>query len=487
MRYLFLLVIIACAHSCKYDKVEFTPDASGYPPNIANIMVKKCATAGCHNAQSRSACGGLDFSSWEKMFEGGRNGTSVIPYSTDYSYMLYSVNTDSTRGPRLLPTMPYNQPALSDAEYNELKNWIAEGAPDKNGFVKFSDNPNRKKLYITMQGCDVIGVVDRNTNVIMRYIPVGHLPTIESPHQVRVSPDGQYWYVVFVGGDVVQKYRTSDDSFVGEANIGFALWNTIIFSPDGSKGYVNALDLSNAQTKVINLDNMTVEQFGITITKPHGGFITNDGRWLYLTSQIGNHINKVDLSTAPFYDSETINLSVTTTGINCDPHEMMLSPDGSKYFVSCQTSSEVQVLNTSNDSLLAVIPVGKFPQEFATSATYPYIFVTCSEEQIDATKKGKVYAIDYNTLQIVFSIYTGFQPHGIVVDDERGLVYVSNLNYDSSGPPPHHVGVCAGRNGYLTIISLANQQLYQGTFPDGTIFQYKNELLPFPYYISYRN
>ena len=46
------------------------------------------------------------------MFDGGRNGTSVIPYSVDNSYMLYSVNTDSTQGPVLLPTMPYLQAPL---------------------------------------------------------------------------------------------------------------------------------------------------------------------------------------------------------------------------------------------------------------------------------------------------------------------------------------------------------------------------------------
>jgi hypothetical protein len=36
---------------------------------------------------------------------------------------------------------------------------------------------------------------------------------------IRTSPDGQYWYVVFVANNILQKYKTSDDSFVGEVNL----------------------------------------------------------------------------------------------------------------------------------------------------------------------------------------------------------------------------------------------------------------------------
>lgn len=37
--------------------------------------------------------------------------------------------------------MPYNKPPLTAVEYDLLYNWVLNGAPDKNGFVKFSDNP----------------------------------------------------------------------------------------------------------------------------------------------------------------------------------------------------------------------------------------------------------------------------------------------------------------------------------------------------------
>ena len=486
-----LVILVVCCKKEKtttYDKVEILPN-TGFPNDVAKIMVSKCAIDGCHNSLSRSSSNGLDFSTWDLMFDGGRNGTSVIPFSVDYSYMLYTVNTDSTRAPVLLPTMPYLRPHLSEEEYQILVNWIANGATDKNGFIKFSDDPNRKKVYICMQGCDKVAVIDAKTKVIMRYITVGVDPTIsEAPHQVRVSPDGKYWYVVFVSGTVLQKFRTSDDVLISTLTLDNIShnWNTIIFTPDGNTGFVNALD---GRTQIVSLDNMTLKTF-LTHDTPHGGFVTHDGRYLYLTCQNGNFVNKVDLNSAPFYDQEVkIGLvpgQPISTSSTVKPHEMFLSPDGTRYFVSCQGTSEVRVFQTSNDSLLATIPVGLLPQEFDVSVTHPYIFVSCTEEPVSSTKHGSIYIINYNDFSIVGSIYTGFQPHGLAVDDGENLVYVANLNYDPNAPPPHHVTTCGGRNGNLTIIDMNTLQLYNKTLADGSTFQYKNELLPFPYFVTLR-
>ena len=482
--YILITVVII---SCKYEKVE--PDyvgLSNFPPEVGKILVTKCATPSCHSSESRDVAGGLDFSSWENLFDGGRNGSSVIPFADVYSYLLYSINTDSARGPMLTPTMPYQEAPLSEVEYNLLTDWIRNGARDKNGVVKFSDNPIRSKIYICMQSCDKVYVLDAKSKVIMRVVSVGNKPNItEAPHLVRVSPDGLYWYVVFYSGDIIQKFRTSDDQLVAEASIGQGDWNTVIFSPDGRKGYVNGTGLQT--TAVVDLETMTFER-NLTMDFPHGGFVTPDGHYLYLTSQNGNFINKIDLSSGT-YDTDPVVLvpgQQQTTSSSYDPHEMILSPDRSKYFVSCQKSNEVRVFQLSNDSLLAVINVGTKPQEFAVATQEPYLFVTCTEEAIDQFRKGKVYVINYNTLTVVTSIYAGYQPHGIDVNNEEGLAYVANLNYDQNGPAPHHSSVCSGRNGYLTMIDIHSLQLYRRTLSNGTQYQYRCELLPFPYFVSYK-
>jgi DNA-binding beta-propeller fold protein YncE len=492
MKKISLLFLISLFFGCKYDKLEDTIGPplyaeSGYPTEIDNILTTKCATSGCHNSASRDVAGGLDFSTWDQMFDGGRNGTAIIPFSPENSYLLYSVNTDSTQGPILLPTMPYLEQPISASEYSTLLSWIANGAPNKDGFVKFSDDPNRKKIYVCMQGCDKVAVFDEKTKVIMRYISVGSNPNqIEAPHLVRVSPDNQYWYVVFYSGDVIQKFRTSDDSLVGQTFITSGDWNTVIISPDGSKGFVNGTTVG--KTVVVDLNTMT--NLG-TLSRdfPHGGFITPDGRYMYQTCQNGNFITKTDLTTAPFYDYDQIRMypdSAPSTSSSINPHEMILSPDGSKYFVSGQSRNEVRVFQTSNDSLLQVIHVGEKPQEFTVMNSLNKVYVTCTEAYVSPTKKGMVYSIDCNTYALD-SIYTGFQPHGIVADESTNLVYVANLNADLNGPAPHHFSTCGGRNGNITIINANTFTLYNKELSNGTSFQYKCEVLSAPYFISIRN
>ena len=485
LRLIFLYVFILLLTSCVDHHVE-EPDLSDYPEAVAAIINNKCATAGCHNDISYANAGGIDLSTWGRLFDGGRSGSSVIPYSTDYSFLLYFVNTDSTRGPALLPTMPIGDAPLSLSEYQALYDWIQSGAPNKNGTVRYPPRAERKKIYTCMQGCDQVAVIDAESNNIMAYVSVGNDPgLIEAPHMIRVSPDGLYWYAVFYSGNVVQKFSTLDDRLLGTAQIGPADWNTIMITPDGTKGFVNGTNAGT--TVVLDLVNM-IELTRFSIDFPHGGFITPNGRWLYLTSQLGNFINKVDLSD-PFYSYDAVILQpgeIKTTASRYDAHEIILSEDGNTYFVSCQTSDEVRAFRTSNDSLLAVIPVGDFPQEFAASSDYPYVYVTCTEDPISSSQKGTVYIINSTTLSVQQFIPTGYQPHGIAVDDDKNLVYVAHLNLDNNGPAPHHVSECGGRNGYITCIDERTLTLYRKSLPNGSTYLYRQEVLRAPYFVSYK-
>jgi DNA-binding beta-propeller fold protein YncE len=274
----FLLSIFLVFQGCTYDKevvLQTTPN-NGYPKEIAAIVINKCATSGCHDDISKDAASGLNLISWDKMFEGTNTGPVVIPYRADQSTAMYFTNTYPEYGISLMPKMPINLAPLNKDEIKLLNDWILRGAPNDKGFVKFSDNPNRKKIYISNQSCDLVDVIDEETGLIMRSINVGADPqTIEYPHMIRVSPDGQFWYVVFYNSTVVQKYRTSDESFVGQVDIGQGLWNTIAISDDSKSAFVVNWT-GNGTIAYINLETMTKIVTYTGYTYPHQGYRMNN-------------------------------------------------------------------------------------------------------------------------------------------------------------------------------------------------------------------
>lgn len=459
----------------------------GYPDAVGEIMVKKCATAGCHVDASKAAAGGLSLETWDKLFEGANNGSVVIPYRADNSWLCYFVNTYSDLGISLAPTMPVNGTKLTHDEVKLLQDWINNGAPSVNGNIAFLTDANRNKFYVTNQGCDVITVFDTKTKLAMRYIDVGVIPgNIEVPHDIKCSPDGKYLYVIFAAGSVIQKFNTTTDSLVGQIDISFGSWNTMTISPDGKYAFLVDFN-SNSRIAYVDLENLTLVKMYSAATlfvNLHGITSTQDFKTLYVTSQYGNYILKIDVSNPLLPDFQTIVIAPGETANNnhdiYDPHQIELSPDETKYFVSCQSSNEVRVFQRNNDSLLKIIPVGVFPLEIEDSDKFPYLFVTCENDPTNNPQYvGSVYVINYQTLEVVKVLQNNFaKPHGIGVDDKNNLLIIPSRNINPTGPTPHHTSVCGGRNGYVQLVDLNTLEF---------IKNYKAEVSVDPYEVAIKN
>ncbi|MEP7265854.1 MAG: c-type cytochrome domain-containing protein [Bacteroidota bacterium] len=471
--YAWCCMVFFIATSCRHDEIiDENADVqnSSYPLDVAEILVKKCATSGCHDNISKDAAAGLSMITWSDLFKGGNGGAVVIPYRPDQSTLMYYVNHDSLLPvPGLSPTMPVNQPALTIDELNILQNWIAQGAPDRNGFVKFSDNPLRRKYYVANQGCDLVSVFDAASNLVMRAVDVGSTPLTESPHMVRVAYDNLSWFVCFIAGGTFQQYSTLDNTLIGEANIGVASWNTFALTPNDSLAFV--VDFSNGKLAIVNIATMTV-QIKNGFGNPHGSTMNATGDTLYMTAQLGSSLFKIPVNDMVNYEIIDLKGAFPFLG-ELEPHDIIFSPDHSKYFVTCQESNEVRVVQTSNDSVIAAIPVGLLPQELSVSFNNPYIFVTC----MDAigsypSERGSVAIINYETNQLIKSVYTGYQPHGIAVDDVNNKVYVGNRNANPNGPAPHHTSLCAGRNGNVSIIDMSTLTVIPGSSTEVSVDPY---------------
>lgn len=476
--FVLVLAIMIVTPFCSVDPYPVTPE-SGYPTKVGEIFLGKCATSGCHNKQSYHACAGLNLSSWTELFKGGNANSSVIPYRPDQSFLFFAVNTFSDMGPSLLPTMPLGHDPLSREEVLTIRDWIANGAPDHDGNIAFSGDDERSKVYVANQGCDFVTVFDAKTQLVMRCIDVGVSSLIETPHDIMVSPDGEYWYVTFFTGRYLQKYRTADDVLVGQVDLGIAGWHSMNISNDSRYAALSKWEASG-RVAYVDLNTMTVVAMWNGFSYPHGCSFDAQDENLYVVSQQGNFIYKISLANLVNVDFDMIPLHTgeipSNSGID-KPYVLSFCPGHSKYYVTCQGANEIRAFNAANDSLLAVIPASGVPQLIVFSETTPYAFISSMLDTSNTNTVTSVDIINWNTDVYVNTVYPGFQERGIAVDDANKVVYVGNRNINPGGPAPHHTTSCAGRNGSVALIDLETLEVRPG---------WKTEVGVDPYCITIR-
>ena len=455
----FILVSLLLFTSCVKDNDKI--DTADYPEQVGKIIKGRCATSGCHNSASSEAAGGLNLTTWNDLFNGTRNGPAVVPFRADYSLLSYYVNSFSDLGITGTPLMPLQGNALSREEVNLINAWINSGAPNKSGSIKFSDNLYRKKYYVAHTSCKVVAVIDAETKMPMRYINVVNPNENCAPHQVKVSPDGQYWYVCFnVNGNYLRRYRTSDDSFAGEVYIGAGEWNTFAISPDSKTAFVIDWSTSGKIAKVDLQNNVVLDTTRYSHI-PHGSAISPDGQFLYVTATQGNYLYKFTISNGNIDFIPLVNSALPGQPSSLyNAHEILFSPSGNRYYVTCETEKTVRVFDSSTDACIAVIPLSGSALEMAISPTRNLLFVTSWDAAQFPGVTGAVAVIDMSSNSVLTYLNSGTQPHGIGVDEQNDIIIISNRNLLTTGPTPHHSSVCGGRNGYLSFASLSTLNMW---------------------------
>jgi YVTN family beta-propeller protein len=328
-------------------------------------------------------------------------------------------------------------------------------------------------------------VFDSKTQLPIRFIPVGTKPSGNTPHQLRVSPDGKYWYVVFINNNIMQKFRCSDDGFEGNipltplaAGIGTDNaqdWNTFVISKDGKRAYCASWTASG-KVCCVDLENLKLIHYLGGQYFPHGLVLNGSEDKVYVASQTGNFMTELDTG---FTTANTIVLQngmPQNNASSLDPHDLVLSPNNTDILITCQKSNEVRVYNTLTGSVTAVIPTGVYPQEIVYAKATAQYFVSCTEDTTSFPgSHGVITRIAANGY-LVKKIKCGFQPHGLAVDETEKLLYVCSRNIISNGPAPHHTSQCLGRNGFVNFIDL-------NTF---TVWPKRYELSVDPYFIYAR-
>ena len=462
------------AISCKHD--PFTTKGSDYPAQVAQIVESSCALSGCHVGEN--APEDLDLSSWSKAFEGSDFGAVIIPQAPNWSHLFQHLNTYEELGAMAEPRMPPNGDFLSQEEVVTIREWISEGAKSAEGRGRWDLQATRStgKLFNLCAGSDLIAVSDLESNLLMRFIEVGEIPDLEeSPHYIALSPQKDFLYITLLQGNRVEKFRTDTYEKVGSVEVGespalievdpsgryiiISHWNATSNSPK-----LSLLDAQSLQVVDQLIGSRELLSFG------HGMAASSDFSLLYIVANEGNYYAKYEISDQGFreidkflIDPENSPFAQATTAYR--PYHCLLSPDESKFYVSCSETNEIRVFDTSTDTLLAQIPTGDFPRLMTFDEVDQRIFVACAKEENPAEQgsmRGCVSVIDANSQTFLQNIYRlGHRPHGIGVSQDRRLLFVSSENNGrgSEDPPHHFVEGIGGTPGKYNVVDLNTLQL----------------------------
>ncbi|MDX2246634.1 MAG: beta-propeller fold lactonase family protein [Bacteroidia bacterium] len=436
-----LILLVSCEHEYPSEKDVVN---SGYPENIAPLLLRNCAINTCHTGPESPES--LDLSTWVNMYRGSDFGSVIIPGSSRWSHIFQHINTYTDLGIQATPVMPPDSmEKLSQSEVLLIREWIETGAPNRLGQFYWAAQETQAsgKLFTLCAGSDRIAVTDIPTNSIMRMIEVGQYPEdLEAPHFIVLSPDRQYLYVTLIEGGLVEKYRTDNYEFEGRVAIGAAP-SIIHLNTTGTRAVITHWNASGAAAKLsmINTEDMSIVQqvkaSSDFLSFPHGMEITDDFRTLYVGANEGNYYSKLEIDESGFigeekYPVDPINSPVPFANTLYKPYQLFLTPDESTLFVSCNASDEVRVFDTATDTLMAVIPVGDGPRLMAYDPENNQLFVACRNQESFAEQgslQGCISVIDVGSRSFVQNIYrVGHRPHGVSVDVAGRRLYVSSEN-----------------------------------------------------------
>jgi YVTN family beta-propeller protein len=166
----------------------------------------------------------------------------------------------------------------------------------------------------------------------------------------------------------------------------------------------------------INLSTDTVSNVISVGINPVSIAISPDGKFAYVTNYrdrdwTNTSVSKIDLATRAVTE-------ITHSSIK-GPRFVLFSPDGSEAYVSNQNGTSIQVINTSDHTVDAVIPVPADAQDMAISSDGGTLYVSHPSGNM-------VSIIDLDTRSVVSSITGLNSPRGLlVVSDTTKRLYVS--------------------------------------------------------------
>ncbi|MFC0426123.1 YncE family protein [Chryseobacterium scophthalmum] len=209
----------------------------------------------------------------------------------------------------------------------------------------------------------------------------------------------------------------------------------VVYVPTKDKIFVG--DRAGKKVHIINPQTKAVES---SITVGNGVFhmwADGMGKQLWVSNDIDNTISVIDLNT---------NTVVKTINVGMKPHDVFLSKDATKAYVSvfnvdAAMPDKVYMYSTSDYSKTGEANVGKDPHLYHLPNTNK-LFVAC--------QSGQVYALNGSNLTVISNnAFTG--AHGIFPSADQNTVFVTNI----TGQQLYSINAATGMQNGMPLMALS--------------------------------
>ena len=156
--------------------------------------------------------------------------------------------------------------------------------------------------------------------------------------------------------------------------------------------------------------------------------------YAYVSNISGNNVSVVNTSN---------NTVVATIPVDPSPNGLAVSPNGASVYVACFGGNKVDVISSASNSVIATIVVGASPIQVAVSPNGAQVYVV-------AQAANQVNVIDTASKSVIANITVGSHPNRVAFSPDGTRGYVTNLY-----------------SGNVSVIDTSSKSVI-GSFPTGT-------------------
>jgi YVTN family beta-propeller protein len=241
-----------------------------------------------------------------------------------------------------------NSVTFIDTATNTVKHTTYVGRSPHEAFF----TPDGKEVWVTVRGEDYVSVIDAAT-----YEEKSRLKTPGGPGMTIFSPDGRYGYICSSFNPELVVYDVASRAIAGRVVQPSPFCPNIAASPDGEQVWFTQKDTGKT---VVFSAKPPFQILKVLDTGPitnHVNFVrTAAGQFAYVT--VGG-LNEVKV----FRTSD--DALVATIPVGRLPHGVWPSGDGSRVYVGLENDDRMAVIDTATNRLLTTVPIGQAPQAIA--------------------------------------------------------------------------------------------------------------------------